>query len=476
MLYNKSAVFSFYYIQHSLIMIALYKALLTKRSEDYDYLTNLVLNTRVNDEYKVLAVFKDRGSKADYIQSYYYNLFEVDDIVTKTHAEGKWFVSLYLSWFLHETGVTQNDLSISFDTFCLFVENNLYRRIIETNRYECYGFCMCALTLLDKEFLLKANADEKIVLQKLAIEGIVTYLYNHVGINLLWDAEMYSSYARLFDRFRADMTMILLDFGLDSYAQYSYCYGMYKAFECAPIECSYKLEYHKNALMMQQNQTVVAVTQDSMDAGLGDAVSFGEAQFMGFTTKMLQYDIVEEYSLKGLRNYIHLLNSQFNERVSKEPGFENIRCLERYFQLEPYDKKGYIEPPYKRTFISAEEFLDILGIKMEDCDIRKTDNGDDLIITQLVSLFPKFHKMHDYYKIESTYIRYMKLIVRPDGSICSIYVVGNKLYELYRDISNSGLFYNIPCVVGLWAPYFEGGMDSINLMVGTNYDFSHGFK
>lgn len=456
-------------------MISLYHDLLSKNSEDYESLMKLIFNTRINDEYKTIALMRDRGSKADYLQTYYYNLFEVDDIVARTHSEGKWFVSFYLSWFLHETGVTQNDLTLSFDTFCLFVENNLYRRIIESNRYECYGFCMCALTLLDKEFLLKTNADEKFLLQKLAIEGIVSYLYYHVGINKLWDAEMYSNYARLFDRFKDNMTMILFDFGLGVYAPYSYCYGMYKASESAPLESLHKVEYHKNALMMQQNQTVVGVTQDSMDASLEDAVSLGEIQFLGFTTKMLQYSIVDDSKLKHLRKYIESLNQAFRARIKKEPGFENIRCLERYFQLEPYDKYGFVNQPYKRTSIRIESILEHVGIKLEDCNTHKSESGEDIISIPVCNLYPEFHKSHDYTKTENTCILSMRFIIRQDGSISSIFIVGNKLYELYRDISSSGLFYNIPCKVGTWGPRFACGMDSINLLVGTDYDLSHGF-
>jgi hypothetical protein len=65
------------------------------------------------------------------------------------------------------------------------------------------------------------------------------------------------------------------------------------------------------------------------------------------------------------------------------------------------------------------------------------------------------------------------MIVRPDESINSIIVIGLQLYELYRDISTSELFFDIPCLVGQWDPQYEGGMDYMILLAGTNNDIKH---
>jgi len=275
-------------------MINIYQTLLYKQSEDYLLFLDPLVKTRYSNEYKTCAIMRDRGSKADYVQTYLYDTEQVWNLVNRTIENGQWFSSMYLSWVLYETDLVQNKILSRFSLFCSLVESNLYRRIIENNRYECYGFCMSVLVLLDKMFLLRFPSDQKYSLLKLAVEGLVSYIYYHKDENVLWDAEIYSSYARLFDIFRAEMTAILMDNNLGSYAQYSYCYGMFEAFKSCPIETSYKLEYHKNALMMQQNQTVVGVTSDSMDASLRDAVSLGEQQFLGFATKMLQYNIIKQ--------------------------------------------------------------------------------------------------------------------------------------------------------------------------------------
>ncbi len=450
-----------------------YKLLLQKKSEDYEKLLNAILHTRIEDNFNTYAIMCDRGSKADYVQSYYYDLLQVENFVSTNVEKGVWFTSIYLSWLLHETYITKNNLSISFDVFCEFVENNLYRKIIEKNRYECYGFCMSALTILDKELLTDYHGEKRYTLLKLAIEGIVTYLYYHIGVNILWDSEMYSNYARLFDRYKSEMMSITMSLLIGSYPQYSYCYGMYEAYLCAPAECPYKLEYHKNALMMQQNQTVVSVTKDAMDASFLDAVALGKKQFLVYTKKMLQYYIVDESELNGMKDYVGLLNLEYNKKIAKNPGFENLRCLERYFQLEPYDKEGYIFPPYKKTAIDYHKLLNHLGVKERDCKKMDLNDGETLVCTPMINIFPHFHKSKVGGNTDSSSILFVRMIVRPDESINSIIVIGLQLYELYRDISTSELFFDIPCLVGQWDPQYEGGMDYMILLAGTNNDIKH---
>lgn len=457
-------------------MINIYQTLLYKQSEDYLLFLDPLVKTRYSNEYKTCAIMRDRGSKADYVQTYLYDTEQVWNLVNRTIENGQWFSSMYLSWVLYETDLVQNKILSRFSLFCSLVESNLYRRIIENNRYECYGFCMSVLVLLDKMFLLRFPSDYKYSLLKLAVEGLVSYIYYHKDENVLWDAEIYSSYARLFDIFRAEMTAILMDNNLGSYAQYSYCYGMFEAFKSCPIETSYKLEYHKNALMMQQNQTVVGVTSDSMDASLRDAVSLGEQQFLGFATQMLQYNIVKQDSLVGLSVFLKELDSAHNCRIQEENGFENIKCLERFFQIEPYDKYGYIQPPYKRTSITYDRLLEEIGVCEANCNQRQLDNGEIVISTDNISLFPKFHLHHEYNKIISTAILFIRITIRQDKSMKSISVLGINLYELYRDVSKSGLFFNIPCVVGIWDANYSGAMHHLLLLVGTNYDIINGFK
>ena len=292
-------------------MINIYQTLLYKQSEDYLPFIDLLVKTRYSNEYKMCAIMRDRGSKVDYIQTYYYDTEQVWKLVNRFIENGQWFSSVYLSWVLYETDLVQNKLLYRFSLFCSLVESNLYRRIIENNRYECYGFCMSVLVLLDKIFLLKFHSNQKCILLKLAVECLISYIYYHKDENALWDAEIYSSYARLFDIYRVDMTAILMENNIGSYAQYSYCYGMFEAFKSCPVETSFKLEYHRNALMMHQNQTVVGVTSDPMDANLTDAVSLGEQQFLRFATKMLQYDIVKQNTLIGLINFLKNLDSAY---------------------------------------------------------------------------------------------------------------------------------------------------------------------
>ena len=459
-------------------MYDIYQDILQKKPEDYLPLLDLIINARCINDYKQCAVMRDRGGEVDYIQTYSYDIAKVTDIVNKNLEDDKWFPSLYLSWVLYETDATFANLRTSFDLFCYFTENNLYRRIIETNRYECYGFCMTALTLLDKVFLLnyKSIIEKEHVLLKIAIEGIVSYIYYHKGANTLWDAEMFSSYARLFDRFRDYMTMILMENQLGSYAQYSYCYGMFEACESCPVECEYKTEYYRNALMMQQNQTVVGVTNDAMDASFMKAVALGEEQFSGFTIKMLKYNITNESELNEMTQFVDNLNSAYTNRISAQNGFDRIKCLERFFQIEPYDKYGYKRPPYKRTTINYKKLLSEINVDERTCTRVNKDDNEVLLSTDILNLYPDFHQNHDYNKIKDSCINYLRITVRADESMKSISVLGINLYELYLDISRTGLFFNIPCVVGVWDVQYSGSIQHILLLVGTNYDASNGFK
>ena len=58
----------------------------------------------------------------------------------------------------------------------------------------------------------------------------------------------------------------------------------------------------------------------------------------------------------------------------------------------------------------------------------------------------------------------------------AISVVGQKLHELYLDVSRTGLFFNVPCIVGSFDAKYIGSMHHLFLLVGTNYDASNGFN
>lgn len=457
-------------------MMLIYQTLLHKQPEDYIPFIDLLIKTRYSNEYKTCAIMRDRGSKVDNVQTYLYNTEQVWNLVNKTIENGEWFSSIYLSWVLYQTDQRQKKLLSRFSLFCSLVESNLYSHLLETNRYECYGFCMTVLVLLDKIYLLNFQTDQKMILLKLAVESLVSYICFHKNENALWDTEIYSSYARLFNVYQADMTAILMENDLGSYAQYSYCYGMYKAFMSCPIESPYKQEYHKNAIMMLQNQTVVGVTNDPMDANLSEAVSLGGQQFIGFATRLSQYDIDNQNALIGMTVFLKDLDTTFNNRIQKENGFENIKCLERFFQLEPYDKYGYISPPYKRASITYERLLNEIGVCEADCHRKLLINGNSVISIDNISLFPEYHMFHDYNKIKSSGILCMRITIGNDKSMKSISIIGINLYELYLDVSATGLFFNIPCVVGIWNAKHIGIMDNLILLVGTNYDTINGFK
>ena len=120
--------------------------------------------------------------------------------------------------------------------------------------------------------------------------------------------------------------------------------------------------------------------------------------------------------------------------------------------------------------------MEEIGVCEANCNQRQLDNGEIVISTDNISLFPKFHLHHEYNKIISTATLFIRITIRQDKSMKSISVLGINLYELYRDVSKSGLFFNIPCVVVTWDANYPGAMHHLLLLVGTNYDIINGFK
>lgn len=84
-------------------MINIYQTLLYKQSEDYIPFIDLLVKTRYSNEYKMCAIMRDRGSKVDYIQTYFYDTEQVWKLVNRFIENGQWFSSVYLSWVLYET-------------------------------------------------------------------------------------------------------------------------------------------------------------------------------------------------------------------------------------------------------------------------------------------------------------------------------------------------------------------------------------
>lgn len=284
-LYNDNENSSEYKVD-KIRLLEIYHNLCCTSEVNYEELIALTLTTRLKDRVRDVGALKDRGNRFRHYQLFSYDINKMYNLVYSHIENESFFPSMYLDWLLFEIGAITNPTGM-FYTLRLLLKDGLYQKIIEKNRYECYGFCQSILVILDL-YYPKRNGLNLLSHVKLAINGIVTYLYYHKGINILWDTELYSSYARIFDLFIDYSQTILWTNGAGSFPLYSYCYGMYEAYECAPIEHPYKIEYWKNVLMMQQNQTVGGVTGDAMEAKLDKAILCGKQQFDVLTISMLK--------------------------------------------------------------------------------------------------------------------------------------------------------------------------------------------
>lgn len=439
----------------------IYCSLLDKQVPEYLDIVNAFLQTRKEDEVTLYTIMHDRGEKADYVQADKYDTSLVQSELEKLQSQGRWFYSMYLNWIINETGVLGYDLH-AFDVFASLIEYDLYHKILSTNRFECYGFCMSAITILDKAFLFSYEDERIKVLIRLALEGICSYLYYHRDKNVLWDAEMYSCYARLFDRFRGYLTTILLDLGCIPVSQYGYCFGMYQAYECLPPS-RYKYDSYANALMMQQNQTVVGVTGDSMDANLHEAVSFGKRQMDHFVIKVLNEDWVENNDLCEVSKFIIALNDEFKKQKDMNPGLQFVRCLERYFQIEPYELAGIVEQACKKLYIPFDRLLLNLGLSEQNCE-RIEKNGVLQYYIHGLSLSYPLRAIRVNLLEPSPKISCLWVSMENNGSMKDIMVYGSKLHNLFLDIRKTKMFYDIPCAVCIEDEI--GGIDRLYILIG----------
>lgn len=455
--------------------IELYKDLINRKESDYELLLTELMGTRVVDKYQTMVKPKDRGGmNGDYYQEYTYDTSEAISIINRLIIEGRWFKSLYLSWVTYEIKVKTEDLMLNFDTFIRLVQSRTYGKILERNCYECYGYAKIAFTILDKIFVARAKTECNILFfLKLALEGACSYTYYHHGKNKLWDTEIYASYARMFDIFKAEMTVLWFEFDLGSYVSYSYIYGMHQAFLCAPYETDNNYDYRMNANMMAQNQSVAAVTDDAIDVKYDEALQIAERQYQLVCSKILQNSLIGNEDKWKIKLELSCINSIYNNNLLQNPNICNIRYFAQFYQLEPYSKVGFIRKPYKRISINYRQLLKNLNITNS---YTPSINQSGVLYIEIkdMEIYPYYYTEHaslgkDSAKIFSIYIE-----LHPNKDLKSMIICGYKLHAQYVDVQRSGLFYDIPCIAMNYMHYPM--VDQLFLHIGTTHDYNNSFQ
>lgn len=433
---------------------------------------------KMHNSTRVYAIMRDRGRKADYIQMPDYEVNQIEILVQSWKMNQKWVDSIYLNWLLYELMNDINKLPTFFSFLFDLLEDSSFIVILSENDFECYGCCMSLYTIIDKIFVLHDNdfyheiSSTRIKLLNLTLLSSLMYLNYHKGKDLVRDAEIYSSYARIFYRFKDDMPVVLTeaqDFGVHYW--YYYCWGMANAMTSIPIEYRTRDEYRKSSLMMQQNGTVSAVTGDALDASWGDAIREGGILSVELYKSVLSLVLENKLTLspddrKKLNSLMDVLTSQ-NEDLKS---LNNIRCVARYYQLEPYPVYGKIEQPYIAPQIPYERLLENWG---EDINpsIEKDEDGYVVTIEQL-HLCPKLHGFFTMNEIDHCVIYSCTIYTDTSYNIRIIKLFGMNLYPVKLDVSRTGLFYNIPCNV----IKYDGKLpltQFLILAIGTDNDLRH---
>ncbi len=443
-----------------------------------------IVEFKRDDISRVLAVMRDRGRKADYVQTFEYEKQQVRLYVKTQKAVETWFDSIYLNWVLYEIENDINTLPTSFNFLFRILEEPTFMVPLMQNEFECYGCCMSLYTLLDKIFILHDEwvwhqvSSTRIKLLNLSMLASLMYINYHKQKDLVHCAEIYSSYARIFDRFREDMPVVLVELGDFSIRYwYYYCWGMANAMTTIPIEFGTRDDYRKSSFMMQQNGTVVGVTGDQLDASWDEAIKNG-----GILSAAIYKQLVEK-TKKGLFSFkeddkssIDSIVSEFNKKNQELHSLNNIRCLERFYQLEPYNEFGKIEQPYFPPKIHYGRLLDNIGdISSMSPSIRKMEDGFRVDLNSC-DFMPS---LSDYISFgEKEYCIITRLSIHTDDffNIKSIGLHGHRLDLIRKDVLHTGIFYGVPCKVGLEEMHISGLIDNLVLFVGTENDLQHGFS
>lgn len=432
---------------------------------------------------RVFAIMRDRGRKADYIHMPDYEVNQVNILVQSWKLNKKWIDSIYLNWLMYEI---ENDISKlpSFFSFLFdLLEDSSFIVVLSENDFECYGCCMSLYTIIDKIYIFHDNSffneiyDTRIKLINLTILSSLMYLNYHKGKDQVRDAEIYSSYARIFSRFKEDMQVILIeakDVGIHFW--YYYCWGMANAMTSIPIEFGTRDDYRKSSLMMQQNGTVAAVTGDALDASWGDAIYNGGILSVQLYKSLIRLVMENRFSLSiDDRHKINTLVDVFLHHYEDSKSLNNIRCIARYYQLEPYSVFGKIGQPYLAPQIPYKRLLDNWGANLNPSIVKNEDGqlGGYVVTVRKLYLCPKLHGNFTMQEMEHCVIYSCTILTDDSYNIRLIKLFGMYLHPIKLDVSRTSLFYNIPCTVAL----YDGNLpttQNLFLAIGTNNDLKHG--
>ncbi len=463
---------------------------LSEHPNYYNELLGDFINCRSTSKNSIILIPNDRGQKFSLSRDF---LYEQDRTWMFTIIHGS-INSFYKNWLVaYGLGFSSSLIVVKPSLSALLNPKAL--RLAVANSYENYGICMLCFEILNALFLLPEKKKEEFLdltysLLSLTFLYSLSYITKHKNFDCLKSADIFSNIARMVDRFRSYIPVILLNVEIvNGLNMYLFIWAMQNACRCLPPECSeYKISFFQSAQMMQQNQTVVGVNNDPLENNILECEIIGRNEasqiLEKFSNRFVSRQLISTENeshiseqLQGLYFYYSGVHTVNNTTQSREHICNNSKCLNRFFQIEPYSDYQLVQTPHYPVYYSYHTLLRNMGLDEEVLNVNKK-NGSTGKELWLLDLYYNIFQTDDYNDItfkksnESIpWILYMVLSVDENDNLKSIYLKGNNLYSLKKYLDWHLLFFNIPCKLSSYDFSNRLGEDTMLLCILGHTEF-----
>lgn len=449
---------------------------------------------RILKRNRTITLLNDRGRKERYVQVFDYDY----NLVSKLDNKYRSFNSLYKNWCLYEA---YNSIYL-IDRLLINQLFNISPTTIIESEEECWGALMISLSIMDKFVVLNYEIEEdrlalyrnlEWMMIKICYILFAVYLRFHNNKDILRTSECHINRARLTDRYSSDRlggrhSTPSSGFAIGTFvpsvqcnpvlAKFLYIYDMQYASSCFPIDCDYiygeeKYDYFASSLMMNTNQTVVAVVNDSFETPLNDILKIGEGisfemiekcnnligqlifdihsykqTFESFVTLIFKYN----RDFKSFRTDYELHETtKINNFKSLKSPLESIRCLSYSHQMESYTTFGKVFPSFIPIHFHIDTLIQNIRNQVGNVEIHEK-NADDFDGYKyyldgfsahpyiLPSIIPLTEDCHFYSVI---------ILTDMEKHIIGISCKGFGFKYLSQTLNKTHLFYGIPVRVSL---------------------------
>lgn len=427
----------------------------------YNILVREYVNCRSFDRNEVIFQYPDRGNKYNLVWDYFISPVQAESFRERHSAE----FSYFKEWLNLKTN---NGIIIQLIELRKYIEllnSEKVLKVAQHNHYECYGICMMLFELLNKCYISTRKKSNQVpyCILRFAFLYSMTYSKYHLNWDVLKSVDVLSNFARMHDYFGKETIILLLDGAITNLVgvKFMYIWAMQKCYEILP-DIYIKLHYHTNAKMMHQNQTVGGVSGDALETPFYDCYKLGE----GYSAQILQsYEDTTE--VNGFFIEDDILSEEMSNTFSiifkdnlNNASINRMRFLNKTIQIEKFDGKHIVTPPYIPAPIHYISFLKEIGLQEDH--ISKLKVREEAFSMPFVKYSiriedilgkPIEYSEKTYFILKNkgidtdAFFRDIVIMTDENKNLHSILITGNHLYPIKKDIDWTGLFYGIPCKV-----------------------------